>query len=71
MIMALPPVFPAPLTLELLTGRVFPIPFDRSAVVEGTVCSTTASSPDVVVRSILAAGLEKKGSKSEQANRQI
>ena len=59
MITALPPVFLASLTLELLACRVVPVPFDGSAVVEGTVCPTTASSPDVEVRGILAAGLEK------------
>ena len=53
------PVFPALPTLELLTGRVVPVPFDGSTVVEGTVRPTTASSPDVEVRGILAAGLEK------------
>ena len=46
-------------TLELLTGRVVPIPFHGSTVVEGTVCPTTASSPDAEVRGTLAAGLEK------------
>ena len=46
-------------TLELLTGRVVPVPFDGSTVVEGTVCPTSASSPDTEVRGILAAGLEK------------
>ena len=56
---ALPPVFPASCTLELLAGRVVPVPFGGSTVVEGIVCPTTASSPDVVVRGILAAGLEK------------
>jgi len=61
-IMALPSVFPAPLTLELLAGRVVPVPFDGSVVVEGTVCPTTASSPDAVIRGILAAGLEKQRS---------
>jgi len=57
--MALSPVFLALSTLELLTGRVVPVPFDGSTVVEGTVCPTTASSPGDEVRSILAAGLEK------------
>ena len=47
-------------TVELLAGRVAPVPFDGSAVVEGTVCPTTASSLDVVVRGILATGLEKQ-----------
>jgi len=46
-------------TLELLTGRVVPVPFDGSIVVEGTVCPTIASSPDAEVHGILAAGLEK------------
>ena len=46
-------------TLELLASRVVPVPFDGSTVVEGTVCPTTASSPDAEVRGILAAGLEK------------
>jgi len=57
--MALSPIFLALSTLELLTGRVVPVPFDGSTVVEGTVCPTTASSPDVEVHGILAAGLEK------------
>ena len=47
------------LTLELLTGRVVPVPFDGSTVVEGTVCPTTASSPDAEIRGIFAAGLDK------------
>jgi hypothetical protein len=51
-ITALPPVFPALLTLELLAGRVVPVPFDRAAMVEGTVCPTTASFQDDVVRGI-------------------
>ena len=46
-------------TLELLASRVVPVPFDGSTVVQGMVCPTTASSPDVVVRGILAAGLEE------------
>ena len=53
---------PALSTLELLAGRVVPVPFDESTVVEGTVCPTTASSPDAEVRGILAAGLKKKNS---------
>ena len=39
--------------------RVVSVPFDGSAVVEGTVCPTTASSPDAVIRGTLAAGLEE------------
>ena len=58
--MALPPEFLASPMLELLAGRVVTIPFDGSAIVEGTVCPTITSSPDDVVRSILAAELEKK-----------
>ena len=58
--MAWPPVSPASYTLELLADRVVIVPFDGSAVVEGTVCPTTASSLDVVVRGILVAGLEKQ-----------
>ena len=54
------PAFPALSTLELLAGRLVPVPFDGSAVVEGTVRPTTASSPDAEVRGILAAGLEKE-----------
>ena len=50
---------PALSTLELLAGRVVPVPFDGSAMVEGTVRPTTASSPNAKVRGILAAGLEK------------
>jgi len=65
LIRALLPVFPASLTLELLAGadfygRVVPVPFDESTVVEGTFIPTTASSPDAVVRGILAVGLGKK-----------
>ena len=58
-IMALPPEFLASPTLELLAGRVVTIPFDGSAMVEGTVCPTTVSSPDADIRGALAAGLEK------------
>ena len=61
-ITALPPVFPASLTLELLAGRVVPVPFDGSTVVEGTIYPTTASFPDAVIRDILAVGLEKQRS---------
>ena len=57
--MALPPELPASPILELLAGRVVTAPFDGSTVVEGTVCPTTASSPDAEVRGILAAGLKK------------
>ena len=53
------PVFLALSTLELLAGRVVPVPFDGSAVVEETVRPTTASSPGAEVRGTLAAGLEK------------
>ena len=65
LIKALPPAFPASSTLELLTGvdlcgRVVPIPFDESAGVEGIFDPTPASSPDVVIRGILAAGLKKQ-----------
>ena len=57
--MACLPASPVLFTLELLDGRVVPVPFDGSTVVEGTVCPTTASSPDAEVRGILAVGLEK------------
>jgi hypothetical protein len=53
------PASPAISTLELLAGRVVPVPFDGSTVVEGTVCPTIASSPDAEVRGTFAAGLEK------------
>jgi hypothetical protein len=53
------PISPALSILELLAGRVVPVPFDGSAVVEGTVRPTTTSSPDAEVRGILAAGLVK------------
>ena len=53
------PVSLALYTVELLAGRVAPVPFDGSAVVEGTVRPTTVSSPDDEVHGILAAGLEK------------
>ena len=46
-------------TLELLAGRVVPVPFDESTAMKGTVRPTTASSPDAEVRGTLAAGLEK------------
>ena len=69
MIMALPPAFLASLVLELLADRVVPVPFDESTMVEGTVFSTTVSSPDDVVRGILAAGHEKAKTKSRKANR--
>ena len=58
--MALPPELPASPILELLAGRVVTVPFDGSTVVEGTVCPTTASSPDAVVCGTLAVGLEKQ-----------
>ena len=67
--MALPPKSPASCTLELLVGRVVPVPFDGSAVVEGMVCPTTASSPDAVVRGTLAAGLEKEKVLNKQINK--
>ena len=54
------PIFMALSTLELLTGRVVPVPFNGSTVVEGTVCPTIVSSPDADVRGSLATGLEKK-----------
>ena len=53
------PVSLALYTVELLAGRVVPVLFDGSAVVEGTVRPTTASSPDAEVRGILVAGLDK------------
>ena len=69
MLTAPPLVFLASPTLELLAGRVVLVPFDRSAVVEGTVCPTTASSPDVVVHGILAAEkMENKIKKSKSTN---
>jgi len=60
---------PALSTLELLAGRVVPVPFDGTTVVEGTVCPTTASSPDVEVHGTLAAELKKKKLMSKSANR--
>ena len=68
MITVPPPVFPASLALELLTGRVVPVPFDEPTMVEGAVFPTTVSSPEDVVRGILAAGLEKARTKSRKAN---
>jgi len=44
-------------TSELLVEGVAPVPIDRSTVVEGTGCPTTASSPDDDIRGIFAAGL--------------
>jgi len=46
--------------MELLAGRVVPVPFDGSAMVEETFCPTTASSPDAEVCGILAARLKKQ-----------
>ena len=63
------PVSLALYTVELLAGRVAPVPFDGSAVVEGTVRPTTTSSPDAEVRGILAARLEK--AKNSNQNQQI
>ena len=63
------PVSPALSTWELIAGRVIPIPFDGSAVVEGMVRPTTASSPDAEVRGILAARLGE--SKNPNQNQQI
>ena len=58
--MALPPELPASPILELLAGRVVTVPFDGSAVVEGMIRPTTASSQDVVIRGTLADGLANK-----------
>ena len=67
--MAWLPVSLALSTLELLTGRVVPVPFDGSDMVEGTVRPTIASSPNAKVRGTLAAGLNKaKNSNQKQAN---
>ena len=63
------PASPALSTVELLAGKVVLVPFDESTVVEGTVCPTTASSPDAEVYGILATGLEK--SKNINQNQQI
>jgi len=64
------PVSLALYTVELLAGRVAPVPFDGSAVVEGTVRPTTTSSPDAEVRGILAARLEKaKNSNQNQLSK--
>jgi hypothetical protein len=71
MITAPPPAFLASLALELLAGRVVPAPFDESTVVEGIVFPTIVSSSDVVVRSILAAGLENAKTKSRKANQNL
>ena len=60
MMTALLPVSPASCTLELLAGRVVPVPFDGFTVVEGRDCPNTASSPDAKVHDILATGLEKR-----------
>ena len=45
------------LASELLAEGVAPIPLDGSTVAEGTVYPTTISSPDNMIRGILAAGL--------------
>ena len=60
MMMACLPASPALSTLELVDRRV--VPFDGSTMVEGTVCPTTASSPDAEVRGTLVVGLRKKDS---------
>ena len=60
------PALPALSTLELLVGRVVPVPFDGSTVVEGTVCPTITSSPDAEVRGTLVARLKKKDSSQNQ-----
>ena len=57
--MARLPASPVIFTLELLGGRVVPVLFNGSTVVEGTVCPTAVSSPDAEVRGILAAELGK------------
>ena len=54
-------------TSELLVEGVAPVQLDGSTVVEGTVCSTTVSSPDDDIHGILAAGLKK--AKHKSANR--
>jgi len=63
-----PPVFPTSLALEQLAGRVVPVPFDEPTVVEGAVFPTIVSSPEDVVRGILATELEKARTKSRKAN---
>ena len=63
------PASPAISTLELLAGRVVPVPFDGSTVVEVTVCPTTASSPDAVVHGILATRLDQ--AKIQRKNQQL
>ena len=65
------PASPALSTLELLAGRVVPVPFDGSAMVEGTVCPTTTSSLDAEVRGISVAGLEKAKKKNHLGNKQL
>ena len=64
------PAFLTSLILELLTGRVVLVPFDESVAMEGIVFPTTTSFPDDAIRSILAAGFEKKKLKIRTANRQ-
>jgi len=63
------PALPTSSTLELLAGRVVPVPFDGSTMVKGMVCPTTASSPDAEICGILAAGLEKR--KKSNQNQQL
>ena len=58
------PISPAIFTSELLAEGVALVPLDGSTMVEGTVCSTTVSSPDADIRGNLAAGLEKTKHKS-------
>ena len=53
------PTSPALFTSELLARRVVPVSFNRSTVVEGTVCPTAAASLDANIHDILVAGLEK------------
>ena len=60
------PASPALSTVEQLAGKVVPVPFDESTVVEGMVCPTTASSPDAEVRGTLVAGLKKTSSQNQR-----
>ena len=56
-------------TSKLLAEGVAPIPLDGSTMVEGTVCPTTVSSPDDMIRGILAAELEKQNTNQQIESR--
>ena len=64
------PASSALFTSELLAEKVDQVPIDGSTMVEGTDCSTIASSPDDAVHGNFVSRLEKSKIKSNLANRQ-